>query len=127
MKRFLLPRRLSKAKLILGVGALLLVLFLQWPGLRLTNRPTHALSNTIANNLRILENAKEGWALDHHQTNGALPTPADLAPYLKRGKFPKPVAEEIYTITPVGELNTATLTRKVARWEAGHVLTVTNF
>jgi len=128
MKRIFLSRRRSVTEIVVGIGVVLLVLFLN--GLlapHLTSQPTPALANTIANNLRILEDAKEEWALDHHQANGAPPTPADLAPYLKRGEFPRPVVGEIYTITPVGELNTATLTQGIARWKAGQVLTVTSF
>jgi len=81
----------------------------------------------VANNLRILEGAKEQWALEHHATNGAPPTAADLAPYLKNGEFIKPAVGERYTINPVGVRTTATLTREVAGWEAGRVLTVDNF
>jgi hypothetical protein len=47
----------------------------------------------IANNLRILEGAKEQWALEHHATNGTLLTADDLAPYLRNGELPNPVAE----------------------------------
>jgi hypothetical protein len=82
----------------------------------------------IANNLRILEGAKEQWALEHHQTSGALPTVTDLAQYLKNREFIKPAAGETYTIKPIGEWNTAKLTRKLGeRWEAGQVFTVTSF
>jgi hypothetical protein len=111
------------------VVALLFLLFLGWRWLaaHLTSRPMHAPSATIANNLQLLDMAKKAWAMERYQTNGALLTPADLAPYLKNGELPRSVAGETYTITPVGELNTATLTRKIARWEAGQVLTVTNF
>jgi hypothetical protein len=81
----------------------------------------------IANNLRILEGAKEQWALEHHATNGTLLTADDLAPYLRNGELPNPVAEETYTLGPVGELITAKLTRKVSWFEAGQMLTITNF
>lgn len=81
----------------------------------------------IAYNLRILEAVKEQWVLEHHQTNGALPTPADLAYYLKNHEFIKPAAGEIYTISPVGERITTKLTRKLYNYDVGQLLTVTNF
>jgi len=75
---------------------------------------------------RILERAKERWYQDH-RAFGALPTPADLTPYLKLEEFFKPAVGEIYAINPVGERITATLTREVAGWYAGRVLTVESF
>jgi len=111
------------------VGGLLVLLLLlggYWLFPRIPRNSARQL-NTIANNMRILEGAKEQWALEHHATNGALPTAADLAPYLKGGEFIKPAVGERFTINPVGERITATLTREVAGWEAGRVLTVDDF
>jgi len=111
------------------VIVVVVLLFLGWSHLRrgfINHDHGHPL-NGIANNLRILEGAKEQWVLEHHQTNGALPTPADLAQYLKNREFIKPAGGEIYTINPVGERITAKLTRKLYDYDAGQLLTVTNF
>ena len=106
--------------------AFLLFLGLLWLPQLLAKNDRGRTLYSIEKNLRILEGAKEQWALGHHATKDALPTRADLAPYLKGGKFIKPAAGEIYTITPVGELITAKLTRRVSWHKAGTLLTVTN-
>jgi hypothetical protein len=132
MKRTILSRKLSKTEITLGVSTLLVLFYLGWATLDLLRRDllTHdprMQVGAIAVNLRILEGAKEQWAWETHQTNGTPVTAADLAPYVKEGQLPKPVAGEVYTITPVRELNTAKLTRKLGNFEAGQVLTVTSF
>jgi hypothetical protein len=112
---------------IAGYVAVVVFIFAGWHWLRNGDSGSgHALS-PIFNNLRILEGAKEQWALEHHATNGALPAAAELTPYLKGGEFPAPAAGEIYTINPVGQLITAKLPMKISEFEAGTLLTVTNF
>jgi hypothetical protein len=109
---------------VLGTAA---VLVLVYTTLVAPHRERNAALHAIATNLRILEGARECWALERGVTNGALPALADLAPYLKNGHLTS-AAGEVYAITPVGALNTATLTRKLAgKWKTGQVLTVTNF
>jgi hypothetical protein len=77
--------------------------------------------------LRILEGAKEQWALEFKQTNVTLPTPADLTPYLRNGEFSGSVAEETYVLNAVGEHVEAKLSHNMGQWKAGAVLTVTSF
>ncbi len=150
------------------IGALVVLLFLAWlwlswwpRGFIAPSRAERRLS-AIPNILRMLEGAKEQYALEHHATNGTPVTPADLAPHLKDGKrilesaldrwyqkhgqtglpptsdelatyltieeFVKPVAGEIYTIKPVGELNTVTVPQTPkTRFNAGGVFTATSF
>ncbi len=106
----------------------LVLLLLGWYALAprfLDNDHGHP-SNTLANNLRILEGAKEQYALEHHLLPSAPVTEADLLPYLKGQRMLQPVVWEIYGITNVGTLITATLTRGPVAGKAGP-FTVTSF
>ena len=82
--------------------------------------------NTIANNLRILEGAKEQYALEYKLATSAPVTEADLLPYLKGQLAINPVVQETYTIVDVGTLITATLTQGTLAGKAGP-FTVTSF
>ena len=42
-------------------------------------------SNACVNNLRIIQGAKEQWALENHKTTNDTPTLEDLRPYMGRG------------------------------------------
>ena len=54
------------------------------------------------NNLRVLDGAKQQWALEKQKPRGALLTAADLAPYLRSNAVPTCPAGGIYTLNPVG-------------------------
>jgi TolA-binding protein len=54
------------------------------------------------NNLRMIEGAKQQWALEKQKPQGALLIAADLAPYLKTNVLPTCPAGGVYTINPVG-------------------------
>jgi prepilin-type N-terminal cleavage/methylation domain-containing protein len=41
--------------------------------------------NGCINNLRLIDSAKQQWALEQHQATSAQPTSANLQPYLGRG------------------------------------------
>lgn len=69
--------------------------------------------NTCINNLRQIESAKEQWAMENNQDEGAVPTQANLAPYI-RGSFPTCPASGTYTINGVGTNATCSV--------SGHVL-----
>jgi len=60
--------------------------------------------NTIANNLRILEGAKEQYALEYKLATSTPLTENDLLPYLKGNLAIQPVVEETYTFATVGDL-----------------------
>ena len=47
--------------------------------------------NAIVNNLRIIEESKDAWALESRRGNGAQPTPTDLADFFK-GRVQRRVA-----------------------------------
>lgn len=76
--------------------------------------------NTIANNLRILEGAKEQYALENKLPTDATVTMTILAPYLKGGLEISPVVGEAYVMSDVGTLITAgaglTLAGKTGPW-----------
>ena len=65
--------------------------------------------NAIISNLRILESSKEQWALEQKQGDGAQPTEADLAQFLRSYKMPATIVNEIYNINPIGSNCTATV------------------
>ena len=65
--------------------------------------------NAIINNLRIIEESKDAWALETRSGSGVLPTATDLADFFKGLAMPKPVRDETYNINPVGTPATATL------------------
>jgi len=67
-----------------------------------------AQHNAIVNNLRMLEGAKDQWALENKKVQGSPVTEKDVAEYLRGGKV-NAVAGETYTINPVGTAATATL------------------
>jgi prepilin-type N-terminal cleavage/methylation domain-containing protein len=60
--------------------------------------------NSIANNLRILEGAKEQYALENKLATSFTVTEDMLLPYLKGNMAVKPVVAETYTIATVGDL-----------------------
>jgi competence protein ComGC len=63
-------------------------------------------SNACVNNLRIIQGAKEQWALEHHKTTNDTPTLEDLKPYMGRGEEGEiPVCPDggIYSPGRVGE------------------------
>src|SRR5256885_10615248 len=44
--------------------------------------------NSIVNNLRIIEGAKDQWALEQKKGTGDTPVATDIAPYLKNNTMP---------------------------------------
>ncbi len=70
-------------------------------GLAATNTEQVATATCI-NNLRLIDGAKQQWALEHQKPAGSLLTAADLAPYLKTNVLPTCPAGGVYTLNPVG-------------------------
>jgi prepilin-type N-terminal cleavage/methylation domain-containing protein len=58
--------------------------------------------NSIYENLRILEDAKEQWALETRQMNGAPVDSVNVISNYIRGGVIKPVVNELYVPNPVG-------------------------
>jgi hypothetical protein len=63
--------------------------------------PAQQQLNLCINNLRIIDGAKQQWALEKQKAPGALMTAADLAPYFKGNALPACPAGGIYTLNPV--------------------------
>ena len=66
--------------------------------------------NSIGNNLRIIESAKEQWALENKKVTTDAVAMNDLTGYFKNNVAPAPVAGEVYGLTTVGALADATIT-----------------
>lgn len=66
-----------------------------------------AARNTCINHLRQIDAAKQQWALENNKPANAIPTAADIAPYLKldaNGNIPGCPSGGTYTIGAVDEL-----------------------
>src|SRR4026208_1685374 len=69
----------------------------------------NAQLNSIFNNLRIIEGAKDQWALENKKGTGdTVGSIVTISDYLKGGTV-KPVVGETYATTTVGTASTATL------------------
>ena len=70
-------------------------------GLTVTNAEQANIAACI-NNLRLLDGAKQQWALEAQKPPGTLLTPANLTPYMKSNALPVCPAGGVYTLNPVG-------------------------
>ena len=86
------------------------------------SRETSQLS-AIINNLRIIEQSKDAWALENRTGTGAAPTDTQLATFLKGNVMPKQVKDETYNINQVGTPATATLVGALGSIPAGGEVT----
>lgn len=68
-----------------------------------------AQKNAIINNLRVIESAKQQWALEKKKHSTDTPVSTDLTPYLKGTTMPTAVAGETYNINAVNAEATAAL------------------
>ena len=80
--------------------------------------------NAIINNLRIIEESKDAWALENKKGDGALPTGAELGEFFKSNAMPTPVRDETYNINPVGTPATATIVLPLGSIPAGGDVTL---
>jgi hypothetical protein len=64
--------------------------------------PEQQQAAACINNLRLIDGAKQQWALEKQKPAGALLTVADLAPYLKAPVLPPCPAGGVYTLNPAG-------------------------
>lgn len=79
--------------------------------------------NACANNLRRIDNAKQGWAVCYHKTTNDLPTEADLLPFLASAEYPPP---KLFPTCPSGGTCTIGRLGEPARCSiggVGHTLT----
>ncbi len=70
------------------------------PSYRLARR--RAGAKACVNNLRILDAAKEEWAMVNNLAEGSVPGEADIKPYLGREFWPVCPAGGVYTLQPIG-------------------------
>jgi predicted RNase H-like nuclease (RuvC/YqgF family) len=70
-------------------------------GLAVTNSE-QAMTAACINNLRVIDGAKQQWALENQKPASALLTAADLTPYLRGNALPVCPAGGVYTLNPVG-------------------------
>lgn len=80
--------------------------------------------NSIIINLRILEGAKDQWALDRSKKTGEMPLESDLTLYLNNGRMPAVVVGESYKIHPVGSNSTAVAQVKLGSIPTGSAITI---
>lgn len=59
--------------------------------------------DSCINNLRQIDAAKQQWAVEHNKQVNSVPTPEEIAPYLKNGVMPACPAGGVYTINAVGQ------------------------
>ena len=81
--------------------------------------------NTIGNNLRIIEGAKEQWALKNAKTTEDAVSLTDLTEYFKNNQIPPSLAGETYQVTKVGALAKAILSQRLNGRDGA--LTTTSF
>ncbi len=91
---------------VLIIGVLLMIAMPGWMRARENSR-----QKTCVSNLRQISDAKEIWALDTKQQDGAPCATTDLWPnYINGGSFPSCPTNGTYTIGAVGETPTCTYT-----------------
>ena len=90
-----------KTKYAIAVGATVCVLVLLTIPTFIRAWSTPA-SNACINNLRLIDAAKQQWALEKQQTNGAVVAWSDLVPYI--GRMPKCPNGGVYSVGKIGEL-----------------------
>jgi septal ring factor EnvC (AmiA/AmiB activator) len=74
----------------------------------------NAQQNACINNLRLIDAAKQEWALEYNRPANAVPTVQNLLPYFTDGVIPTCPAGGVYTLNVVGVPPTCSI--------AGHVL-----
>ena len=60
--------------------------------------------NSIGNNLRIIEGAKEQWALENRKVPTNAVSLSDLTVYFKESRIPASLAGETYLVTTAGAM-----------------------
>jgi prepilin-type N-terminal cleavage/methylation domain-containing protein len=81
--------------------------------------------NSIVNNLRIVEGAKDQWALENKKGTGDTAADTDLAPYMKNNKMPPTtVVGETYITGIIGTSASATTPVKLGTYAASSTVTL---
>jgi len=79
--------------------------------------------NCIIGNLRLVESAKDQWALQNQKGTSDIPDWTVLSDYIKGGTV-KPATSESYTINPVGSPAYATCTVRLGTYAPNDPITV---
>ena len=66
-------------------------------------REAAAVQRPCIANLRVIDSAKEMWALDHNADAGVTPAWVDILPYIHGGAKPVCPQGGTYTIKPIGQ------------------------
>jgi hypothetical protein len=61
------------------------------------------LAAACVNNLRLIDAAKQQWALENNRPAQAVPTPQDLLGYLPNKAFPTCPSGGVYNINPLNQ------------------------
>jgi len=79
-------------------------------------RQNSAAAATCINNLRLIDGAKQQWALEKNKTANDIPQPVDILPYIPNanGQFPQCPGGGRYTLNAVNKAPTCSI--------PGHVL-----
>ena len=81
---------------------------------QLQQSQVNAAANPCLNNLRIIEGAKDQWALENKKGVGDAMSAQDILPYLRNNALPVCPQGGVYTLNAVGALSTCSV--------PGHVL-----
>lgn len=68
-----------------------------------------AMTNACINNLRIIDSAKDQWAIENSRRTGEVPQAHQLLEYFRFGEFPECPKGGQYTIGPVGQPPTCSI------------------
>jgi len=72
-------------------------------------KQNQAAVGTCINNLRLIDGAKQQWALEHQKGPDAVPLPQEIAPYFQNGQYPQCPAGGRYSLNPVNKAPTCSI------------------
>jgi hypothetical protein len=76
----------------------------------LQSRQNQTAAATCINNLRLIDGAKQQWALENKKTGDAIPQPQDILPYVgANGQFPQCPGGGRYTLNAVNKAPTCSI------------------
>jgi septal ring factor EnvC (AmiA/AmiB activator) len=75
----------------------------------LQQKQNQAAVGTCINNLRLIDGAKQQWALQNQKGPDAVPLPQEIAPYFPNGQYPQCPAGGRYTLNAVNKAPTCSI------------------